>query len=54
MYENRHSKGGYQLPMYQLGTGSFDPNKPTPEALAAYEEQQKRHKIWVFLYQILI
>lgn len=42
MYENRHSKGGYQLPMYQLGTGSFDPNKPTPEALAAYEEQQKK------------
>jgi hypothetical protein len=43
MYENVHGNGGYQLPMYQTGTTVVtDPNKPTPEAIAAYEEQQKK------------
>jgi DNA repair protein RadC len=43
MYDNVHGNGGYQLPMYQTGTTVVtDPNKPTPEAIAAYEEQQKK------------
>lgn len=43
MYDNMHRNGGYQLPMYQVaGTANIDPNKPTPEAIAAYEEQQKK------------